>query len=296
MYEAKRAGRDQACEFDPAMHLHARRRLGLDAEVQAAFAQGDFVVHYQTIVHSVSGAVCGVEALVRWAHPDRGILPPSEFLPAAERSGQIVDLGRFVLRTACTQLARWRHEWPELTVAVNVSEQELLFPGFANHVAQVLSETGVPPGALHLEITETILAADQIVARTLEPLAALGVLFSIDDFGTGHSSLSRLRGLNATRLKVDRSFIVEIDEHNGQGAPLLASIIALAHSIGHTVVAEGVETPGQAAFLITHGCDEMQGYFLSRPTAPEQVNLVPVEKAAEAVVGPAPLSSLLELS
>lgn len=186
----------------------------------------------------------------------------------------IVDLGRFVLSAACTQIAAWRQDWPDLVVAVNVSHQEILMPDFTHHVATVLREIGLPPEALHLEVTETVLNAEESLALILEPLATLGVAFSIDDFGTGYSSLSRLRGMKPTRLKIDRSFIAEIGEGDDEAAPLLASIILMAHSIGHTVVAEGVETAQEAAFLTAHGCDELQGYLISRPVALGQVDLL----------------------
>lgn len=271
MYGAKAAGRDQACMFDPRMHEHVARRREAEADVRAAIDVSEFTVHYQPIVNAASGEVSSVEALVRWEHPVRGLLPPIEFLPAAERTGLIVELGRFVLRTACAQLAEWRQDWPSLCVAVNVSQQELLDPGFAAEVQTALDHAGLPADALHLEITETILAAEENISHILEPLAALGVRFSIDDFGTGHSSLSRLRRLRAGRLKIDQSFIAEISEGETDSAPLLASIIAMAHSVGHVVVAEGVETRQQAAFLTAHRCDELQGYFFSRPVAPGQI-------------------------
>jgi EAL domain-containing protein (putative c-di-GMP-specific phosphodiesterase class I) len=210
---------------------------------------------------------------VRWDHPQRGVVPPSEFLSAAERSGLIVDLGRFVLRTACEQVAQWRHDWPNLNVAVNVSHRELLDPEFTANVEDVLTSTGLPAHALHLEITETVVAAEEDISRTLQSLTTLGVELSIDDFGTGHSSLSRLRQLPAHRLKIDKSFVGDI--HDDGSAVLLSSIIALAHALGRTVVAEGVETAEQCEFLTAQGCDEMQGYLFSRPVdAPHVVPLL----------------------
>ncbi len=199
-------------------------------------------------------------------------MPPPEFLPAAERSGLLVDLGRLVLRTACEQVAQWQQDWPNLNVAVNVSHRELLALDFAAHVASVLTGTGLPAHALHLEITETVLAAEEDISRALESLAALGVQFAIDDFGTEHSSLSRLRHLPAQRLKIDKSFVGEVNDEGN--AVLLRSIIALAHALGRTVVAEGVETAEQCEFLIAHGCDELQGYLFSRPVPAAHV--VPV--------------------
>lgn len=271
MYAAKNSGRDQTREFDPSLYLEPAQRRGQDAELRAALVRDELAVHYQPIVDTPSGRVVAVESLVRWDHPERGELPPAQFLPTAERTGLIVELGRFVLRTACRHAVQWRAEWPELVVAVNVSHQELLVPTFAEDVADVLGDTGLPPAALHLEITETVLAAEESVLRIIQPLARLGVKFSIDDFGTGHSSLSRLRGLNVDRLKLDRSFIAEIDDADSADAPLLASIISLSHSVGLRVVAEGVETLEQAAYLAEHGCDELQGYLFSRPVPPEGI-------------------------
>jgi diguanylate cyclase len=271
MYQAKAAGRDQACEFHPEMYVQAARRLEMDTELRAAIDSDEFAVYYQPIIDATSSEVCSVEALVRWVHRDRGVLAPLEFLPALERTGLIVEVGRFVLRTACGQVAKWRQDWPELCVAVNVAHQELLNPDFAENVILVLEQTGLPAHALHLEITETVLATDSTVAHTLDPLVAAGVHLSIDDFGTGHSSLSRLRGLSVTRVKIDQSFVAEIGEGITGSAPLLTSIIALTHSVGHIVVAEGVETQEQAAFLTANGCDELQGYYFSRPVPAEQL-------------------------
>jgi len=261
MYAAKAAGRDQAYTYDPSMQSAVTVRGELDGELRKAIDDGDLVVYYQPIVDAVSGAVCSVEALIRWDHPERGVLPPSAFLATAERSDLIVEIGRFVLSTACKQTAVWRDYWPDLCVAVNIAHRELVQPDFASNVTTVLEETGLPAGALHLEITETVLAVEDNIARTVEPLMALGVQLSVDDFGTGHSSLSRLRDLSVSRLKIDRSFITEITDDRTGIAPLLASIIDLGHSIGHIVVAAGVETPTQAAFLTAHGCDELQGYY-----------------------------------
>ncbi len=263
MYEAKAAGRDQARAYDPTMHQRAASRLQVDTDLRAAITTGQFTVYYQPIVAAASGEVSGLEALVRWDHTQRGVVPPFEFLPAAERTGLIVDLGRLVLRTACQQLVQWRRDWPNLTVAVNVSHRELLDRDFAAHVEQVLTDTGLPAHALHLEITETVLAAEDDISRALGSLTALGVEFSIDDFGTGHSSLSRLRDLPTQRLKIDKSFVGELRDDGT--AVLLSSIIALAHALGRAVVAEGVETDEQRAFLTAHGCDELQGYLFSRP-------------------------------
>lgn len=246
----------------------------LDVDLRRAVDAGELSVHYQPIVHARTGEIASVEALVRWQHPSLGLLAPGEFLPAAERADLMVEIGRHVLDVACADLATWRRHWPHLAIAVNVSERELLHPGFADHVVTTLHRHALPAGALHLELTETVAVNEDTIAAVLEPLASSGVALSIDDFGTGHSSLhrlNRLRRLQVQRLKIDKSFVDEI-EAAGQGAgPLLASMIALAHSVGHSVVAEGVENSDQAAFLARHGCDELQGYLYSRPVPADQV-------------------------
>jgi diguanylate cyclase (GGDEF)-like protein len=267
MYQAKAAGRDQSCEFRSEMVVDTAERFSLDAEMRQALAGDDFKVYYQPIVDSRSHEMLSLEALVRWVHPVRGVLPPSDFLPVAYRTGLIVELGQFVLRSACEQTAVWRRKRPGLSVAVNVSHRELLHPEFSSQVAGVLAMTGLQPEALYLEVTETVLAAEEQITDILQPLTDMGVRCSLDDFGTGHSSLSRLRQLSLDRVKIDRSFVAEIAEDDSEGAPLLVSIVGLAHSIGLSVVAEGVETKQQADFLAANGCDELQGYYFSRPVS-----------------------------
>jgi diguanylate cyclase (GGDEF)-like protein len=275
MARAKAGGSDRACEFDERMATDTSRRFSRDVELRAAMAGGDFKVYYQPIVDAHDGRVLSLEALMRWEHPDRGVLPPSEFLSAVQRTGMIVELGRFVLHTACEQAVTWRRKRPWLTVAVNVSERELFDPDFTAQVAGVLATTGLPPEGLVLEVTETVLAAEEQITEILQPLTGMGVQCALDDFGTGHSSLSRLRHLTVNQVKIDMSFVAEISpdgsEDGSHGAPLLASIIGLAHSIGLRVVAEGVETKAQADFLRDHGCEELQGYYFSKPLSAAQV-------------------------
>ncbi len=246
----------------------------LAAELRRAVAHGELSVHYQPIVDARSGHVASVEALVRWDHPTLGMLPPAHFLPVAEQADLMVDIGRHVLAVSCADLARWRRRWPHLALAVNVSERELVHPGYAEHVTETLRRHALPAGALHLELTETVAVNEETIAAVLAPLASSGVALSIDDFGTGHSSLhrlNRLRRLQVQRLKIDKSFVDEISDSEQGAGPLLASMIALAHSVGHSVVAEGVESTDQAAFLTRHGCDELQGYLYSRPVPADQI-------------------------
>ena len=271
MYQAKAAGRNRSCEFHSGMVADTTEQFSLEVEMRAALARGDFKVYYQPIVDARTAQVLSLEALVRWEHPRRGVMPPGDFLPAAHRTGLIVELGQFVLRTACEQTALWRRKWPRVAVAVNVSHRELVHPEFSSQVAGVLATTGLAPDGLFLEVTETVLAAEEQIAEILLPLAAMGVRCSLDDFGTGHSSLSRLRQLAVDQVKIDRSFVSEVTGNDSEGAPLLASIIGLAHSVGLRVVAEGVETKGQADFLVEHGCEELQGFYFSRPLQAAQV-------------------------
>ncbi len=268
MYEAKAAGGDQAKVFDTPMHARLSDRLRLESEVRQGVDEGQFTVYYQPLVDALTGEVVCLEALARWDHPQRGVVTPYEFLEVAERTGVIVELGDHVLRAACTQLMVWRQDWPDLRVAVNISHREVLTPDLADRVDGVLREIGLPAGALHLEVTETVLADDSEIRPTLDALVALGVTIAMDDFGTGHSSLSRIRDLPVSRLKIDRSFVTEITEGT---APLLESILALGRSLGMVTVAEGVETQAQLEFLTRHGCDELQGYLFSRPVPAEHV-------------------------
>ncbi len=270
MHQAMSEGGDRVRVYSRQLLHEARQRLSIESELREAVAGGRLCVYFQPIVDTRSRRVLSVEALVRWDHPTLGLLTPPQFLEAAERAGLMVDLGRHVLELACAQLAEWRRRWPGLAVAVNISEQELVHPRFADHVLATLSRFGLPTSALHLEVTETVAAGEDTISAALEPLAAAGVACSLDDFGTGHSSLHRLRRLPVQRLKIDKSFVAELSNEQGAG-PLLASIIAMAQGAGHLVVAEGVETGDQAAFLAEHGCDELQGYLFSRPVPAHQI-------------------------
>jgi EAL domain-containing protein (putative c-di-GMP-specific phosphodiesterase class I) len=270
MHLAAKEGGDRVRVYTRQFLHDARQQLNIENELREGVAEGDLCVHFMPIVDTRSGQVCSVEALVRWEHPTLGLLAPPQFLGTAERTGLMVEIGRQVLELACAQLTEWRRRWPDLAVAVNVSEQELVHPKFAHHVLATLSRFGLPTSALHLEVTETVAVSEDMITAALEPLAAAGVACSLDDFGTGHSSLHRLRRLPVQRLKIDKSFVAELSNEQGAG-PLLASIISMAHGVGHTVVAEGVETRDQAAFLAEHGCDELQGYLFSRPVPADEV-------------------------
>ncbi|TQS39587.1 putative bifunctional diguanylate cyclase/phosphodiesterase, partial [Cryptosporangium phraense] len=255
--EARRAGGSRIfCSADTAADDWA--------EMAAALSAGEFTVAYQPITDLSSGAVTGAEALIRWTRPGRGPVPPIDFIPRAERSGFIVELGRFVLETACREAATWTRAVPA-KVTVNVSGRELHRHDYYEQVTEVLIATGLPPERLVLEVTESMLEADSPVAlTTLHRLRALGIRIAIDDFGTGWSSLSRLDHLPADILKIDRSFVAAIPPE-ATSAPLIAAITALAAALGLRTVGEGVEEVHQAALLARHGCDEGQGWLHGRP-------------------------------
>jgi EAL domain-containing protein (putative c-di-GMP-specific phosphodiesterase class I) len=262
------------------MQQAAHDRLELEADLRAAIADGALTLDYQPIAHLRSGEIVGVEALARWTHPVRGFVSPADFIPVAEETGLIVALGDWVLRQACQQARAWhdRHpDRPPVSMAVNLSGTQLQLPDFAQTVAAILVETGLRPDALVLEITESqVMEHMTRILGNLHELQALGVRLSIDDFGTGYSSLARLRSLPVDELKIDRSFVQEIDQAADE-APLVAAIIAMAHGLGLHVVGEGVETAEQLEVLLRSGCDRVQGYLLGRPARPELVEALLVQ-------------------
>ncbi|MGH9266760.1 MAG: EAL domain-containing protein, partial [Acidimicrobiales bacterium] len=271
MYRAKEAGRDRCLMFDGAMRAGATARLETEGALRAAIERGELEVHYQPIVDLTSRLVVGVEALVRWEHPERGTILPDEFIPVAEETGLIVPLGAFVIQEACRQVAEWQTVRPELaplSVAVNLSARQLLTPDLPVVVRDALDDSGLDAGLLCLEITESVLLDDaDSSSRALQVLKALGVRIGVDDFGTGYSSLTYLKRFPVDTLKIDRSFVGGL----GEGGPgrgdraIVASIVDLAHAFGLTTVAEGVESAEQLASLRALGCEQAQGNYLSRP-------------------------------
>lgn len=267
MYRAKEQGRPYMV-FDQKMHQEILEAITLESELRHAVAHKELLLYYQPIVSVQTGALEGFEALVRWAHPLRGIIAPARFIPLAEETGLILPIGRFVISEACRQLRQWQLELPQardLSISVNVSCRQFAKDGLVEHVTHVLHETGLDPACLKLEITESVLMHD--TKRTGEELArlkALGVKIAIDDFGTGYSSLAYLRQLPIDHLKIDRSFISG-EEHAGESQKIVTSIIALARNLGLTVIAEGVECPDQLERLRLADCDKAQGYMFSRP-------------------------------
>ena len=266
MYEAKESGRNAYRIFLPEMTQRVTRRLQTEAELRRAIEIGELRLHYQPQVDGATGRVCGCEALVRWQHAERGLLSPDQFIPFAEQSGLIVPLGEWVLREACLQQVRWRDAGlPPLDVAVNISALQFRRRDFVATVARVLAETGADPARIELEITESALmdATPELVA-SFDQLVALGLTLALDDFGTGYSSLSYLKRLPLRRLKIDRSFVDGLPD-NPEDVAITSATLSLARDLGMEVVAEGVETEEQRAYLRSRGCGAMQGYLFSRP-------------------------------
>jgi len=271
MEAAKEAGRGRVELFSPRMLKTVTDRLSLDQDLRHAVERGELRVFYQPLVSMESGAIVGSEALVRWQHPTRGLVPPDSFIPLAEEIGMISAIDTWVLRTACTQAAAWCEAGhPDFFVAVNVSGRELGRSDLVDRIEGVLFESGLPPDRLEVEITESTAAAQPAEAlEELHQLRRAGISIAIDDFGTGYSSLSKLANFPADRLKIDRSFLSGI-KNARDDAPLVSATIAMAHQLGMQVTAEGVETPAQLAFLRRRGCDLLQGYLFSRPVPAEQ--------------------------
>ncbi len=266
MYRAKKEGRDRVRYYTADINRRAVARLALEEALHQALERGEFLLHYQPRIDAESGHILGVEALVRWQHPQRGLVPPGEFIPLAEQTGLIQPLGQWVLEEACRQAMTWQSAGFEpLAVAVNISQRQFMDRSLASHVQRLLDRTGLWPALLELEITETMIATrvDEGVAM-LEELAALGVRLAIDDFGTGYSSLSQLKRFPVHVLKIDKSFVEGVPDEPGDLA-IVRAILSLARVLGLDVVAEGVETEEQFHFLRLEGCREMQGYYLAKP-------------------------------
>jgi diguanylate cyclase (GGDEF)-like protein/PAS domain S-box-containing protein len=271
MYHAKSLGKARHIIFDASMHAHAVAQLELEADLRRAIDRQEFVVYYQPVFSLTTGAITSAEALLRWQHPTRGLIPPGEFIGIAEDTGLIVPIGEWVLRTACAQIRAWRQRgYSQLRVAVNFSGRQFQRHSLAAQVKQILLDTAVPPQALEIEITERVAMQDaDLSARVLQELDEIGIEISIDDFGNSYSALGSLRRFPFRNLKIDRSFLRNIDT-DADNAAITTAIIAMARSLKLHVVAEGVETPAQLDFLRAQRCDEAQGYLLSHPLTADQ--------------------------
>lgn len=266
MYYAKENGRNNYKFFEQSMNVKAVQRQSIEAGLRRALERQEFVLAYQPKVNLRSGMMVGVEALIRWQHPELGLLLPAQFVPVAEDCGLILPIGRWVLREACAQARAWIEAGlPPITVAVNTSAIEFRATDFLESIRATLKETGLDPRYLELELTESILMRDPESAGTvLRVLADSGIKLAVDDFGTGYSSLSYLRQFPIDTLKIDQSFVNQMTS-NLDDATIVSAVISMGKSLKRRVIAEGVETADQRAFLMAHHCDEGQGYYFSRP-------------------------------
>ena len=271
MYHAKENGRNNFQFFKAEMNLKAVERQSLEGGLRRALERKEFLLHYQPKVNLDTGEITGVEALIRWQQPDRGLVPPAQFVPIAEDCGLIIQIGRWVLREACRQARAWQDAGlPPVPIAVNVSAVEFRDKGFVECVREILAETGLEARYLGLELTEGVLMDDaESTAAVLQELKTMGVHLAVDDFGTGYSSLSYLRQFPIDVLKIDQSFIHQISA-DPDDSSIVSAIINMGKSLKHLVVAEGIETPEQRAYLQTQQCAEGQGYLFSRPLAAAQ--------------------------
>ncbi|MFU2210488.1 putative bifunctional diguanylate cyclase/phosphodiesterase [Solidesulfovibrio sp. C21] len=275
MYSSKEHGGDHYTVFDAGMRVLTQRRMEMELALRHALESGEMTVHYQPIVSLSTGEITGVEALARWFHPTKGTIPPSEFIPIAEETGLINELGALVLRQACRRmvdLGRKNPEGANLTLSVNISGRQFKRPDFVEEVAAILTETGIDPSLVKLELTESVLMdnADEAVA-TIKRLKALSVKVVIDDFGTGYSSLSYIQRFPFDSLKVDRSFVGNMNEAE-QNMEIVRTIIAMAHKLGLEVVAEGVELAEHRTALSDLRCESAQGFYFSRPVPGENLD------------------------
>lgn len=281
LHRAKETGRNTFQYFAAEMNTRALERLILEGKLRQALERGEFLLYYQPQVDLASGCLIGVEALVRWQHPELGMVSPAQFIPMAEETGLIVPLGEWVLRTACAQMKAWHRDgFSTLRVAVNLSARQFRQQDVVAMVSGVLEETGLDPSGLELELTESLLVQNvEAGIQTLKALSGMGVQLAIDDFGTGYSSLNYLKRFPIDRLKIDQSFVRDITHDPGDAA-IVTAIISLSHSLRLKVIAEGVETEAQLAYLRAGQCDEMQGFYFSRPLPVEEMEQLLRDSAA----------------
>jgi len=268
MYRAKDAGRSCCRVFTPSIHQESEERLAMEQSLRCAIDRQELFLHYQPILDVRTGAISGLEALLRWDHPQLGLVPPARFIPIAEDTGLIIPLGEWVLRTACTELVRLhRAGHSHLRMAVNLSGRQLHHAGLVESITSIIRETGIEPSLLELELTESSIMEDaERTVTTLRILQQMGISLAVDDFGTGYSSLSYLKRFPLTRLKIDRSFIHELPK-NSEDAAIVMAIIAMARALRLRVTGEGIETEEQLKLLGQLGCDDMQGFFIARPAS-----------------------------
>jgi EAL domain-containing protein (putative c-di-GMP-specific phosphodiesterase class I) len=282
MYHAKDSGRNNYQFFNPDMNVRAVERQSVEDGLRHAIKRQEFVLHYQPKMHLETGAIIGVEALIRWRHPQRGLVHPAQFIPIAEECGFIVPIGRWVLREGCRQARAWQNAGlPRVRIAINISAVELRAKDFVAGVHAILTETGLEPRYLELELTETFLMQDsKSTAAVLHALKNVGVTLALDDFGTGYSSLSYLKRFPIDTLKIDRSFVRDLTT-DADDASIVSAVISMGKSLHMRVVAEGVETREQLAFLQEQGCPEGQGYYFSKPVVAGELTQLLGRRVAE---------------
>ncbi len=272
MYKAKKEGKNRHAFYTEELNIDSIHNLTMATQMRQGLERNEFILHYQPQVSLQTGAIIGFEALIRWRHVNKGLLMPIEFIPLAEDSGFIEKIGEWALYEACRQCKAWQTEGKNpFVIAVNLSAMQFTYSDIVGTVQKTLDKTGLDGRYLELEITETsLMYHEEQVLKRLDALKALGISLSIDDFGTGYSSLSYLKGFPIDKLKIDRSFVKNLPE-DSQDAAISKAIIALAKSLGLTVIAEGVETIEQRDFLITNGCEVMQGYLFSKPLSADAI-------------------------
>ena len=270
MYHAKSNGRNVFKFYSQEMNVRMKNRIDLQNSLRHALERSEFVLYYQPRVNIADRSISGMEALIRWSHPGKGMILPDIFIPLAEETGLIVPIGEWVIRAACLQIRKWQAQGnPPFPVAVNVSAYQFWRTKFAETVTKILEETGVSPAFLEIELTESAIMKDvDSTINILRDFKSLGIMISIDDFGTGYSSLSQLKRFPIDSLKIDQSFIANATT-NADDRAIVIAIIAMAHSLGLNIIAEGVETEAQLALLSEQGCQEMQGYLFSKPLPPD---------------------------
>jgi EAL domain-containing protein (putative c-di-GMP-specific phosphodiesterase class I) len=272
MYQAKSAGRNSVRFYSGTMSLRSLERLELENSLRYALQRDELFLHYQPQIDLKTRRMIGIEALLRWDHPVHGSVSPSRFIPLAEECGLITPLGEWVLATACRQTKTWQDKYKrKLDISVNLSSQQFFSSDVASVVLETIYDIGLTPNSLHLELTETILMNDvKETIVTLNKLRDAGVSLAMDDFGKGYSSLSYLKQLPLDTLKIDKSFVMDL-ENNRDDAAICAAIIAMAHNLDLKVIAEGVETKEQLKFLQEQGCDQVQGFLISKPLSAEKL-------------------------
>jgi EAL domain-containing protein (putative c-di-GMP-specific phosphodiesterase class I) len=271
MYRAKEDGKNNYKFYSDEINIHTFERLAMETSLRRGLERSEFFLHYQAKVDLQTQRITGVEALIRWQHPDLGMVPPDQFIPLAEDTGLIVPIGKWVLNTACAQNVAWQREGlPPLCIAVNLSARQFADKDLVKDIAEALENSGMKAELLELELTETFLIKNsERAGKVLADIKKLGVRLAIDDFGIGYSSLTHLKRFPIDTLKVDRSFIRDLPQ-DPEDRAITEAIIAMGKSLKLTVVAEGVETLEQQTFLHDHACDEMQGYFFSKPIPSDQ--------------------------